>query len=144
MISSSITLLVLIVASLGSVVVAVRKLLLGPRSPAEFRKQFRAAWGWAGVFAGMMTWQLVTVPGLNPRMITLAASAGAIILVGFLLTTYPMCWLAWRLYDRSKTDPDFAEDAAGNPVADDSTDDPTVRRRETWRDVIRAERKRRR
>ena len=144
MISSSITLLVLIVASLGSVVVAVRKLLLGPRSPAEFRKQFRAAWGWGGVFVTMTTWQIVAIPGLNPRVMTLAATASGIILVGFLLTTYPMSWLAWRLYDRSKTDPDFAEDAAGNPVADESTDDPTVRRRETWRDVIRAERKRRR
>ena len=143
MISSSITMLVLIVVALGSVVVAVRKLLLEPRSPTEFRKQFRAAWGWTGVFAGIATWQILAVPGLNPRVLTLAATAGGIILVGFLLTTYPMSWLAWRLYDRSKMDPDFAEDAGGNPVADSSADDPTQGRRETWSDIIRAERKRR-
>jgi hypothetical protein len=141
--SPSIPMLILIVFSVGSFVFAVRKLVRGSLSSAEFRKHFSTAWWSTGMFGAGTVWLVLSVPGLKPNAVMLAMTIGGFALATFMLTAFPATWLAWRLYKRSRANPDFAEDASDNSMPASPEEDPNEEPVESWRDVIRAERKRR-
>jgi hypothetical protein len=113
--SLSLPVIVVVVVSLGSVVIACRRMLSGRLPPADFRKQFRIAWVSAGMLAVGATWVILPLLGLN-RSMTQVAGAGGLIFGCFVMTTYPMSLLAQQLYERTQSNPDFAEDDAGNPA----------------------------
>ena len=114
MITQLVMIFVFMTAGLFGVVGAARTYLRRPPPPEEFGKLFLQGWIWAGllVMGTVSLIQLLVREADLTRMPLLS-----VIVVVFLFAGFPARNLATRWYRHASVEPDFVEDASGNPVA---------------------------
>jgi len=114
MITQLVMIFVFMTAGTFGVVGAARTYFRRPPPAEEFAKLFLQGWIWAGllVMGTVSLIQLVVREADFTRMPLLS-----LIVVVFLIVGFPARIVATRWYRRTTAEPDFAEDASGNPVA---------------------------
>src|SRR5262245_10976717 len=129
--------IIFILGGLFGLVGAARTFLRRPPSAEEFGKLFHRGWISAGMLA-VGTLYCLPLIAFEP-----SATYSWFILVGLFVygaTGYFVTPAVTRWYQRTKINPDFAEDASGNPVSTvrrEASADDTIN---TWEDLIRAQR----
>jgi len=127
-----------IVGGLFGIVGAARTYLRRPPSAEEFGKLFHRGWISAGMVAVGTLHCLQLFASAPPSNYYLFILVGLFVYgaAGYFVTPAVIRW-----YHRAKTNPDFTEDAIGNPVSvspSEASGDDTIN---TWEDLVRAQRK---
>jgi hypothetical protein len=140
MTSQWVSAIVFIAGGLYGIVGAARTYLRRPPSAEEFGKLFLRGWISAGMLAvgTLSCLQLLTFEPTSFYFLFIIAGLFAYVAAGSFAIS-----AAIRRYQRAMINPDFAEDAGGNPVfaaPPEEAGDDTIN---TWEDLIRAQRTRR-
>ena len=133
--------IVFMAMGIHGIVVAARTYLRRQTSAEEFGKLFLKGWSSAGMVA------IATLFFLQQLLVEVSPKYLLFAFAGFWLYVpagYFATWVATRRYQRTIAHPDFAEDESGNPVRSAAPAAPDEEVIETWDDLVRAQRRRRR